>query len=399
MQGGAEMQVAQRLLNTPPYPFAELARLKAKARAEGVDLIDFGIGDPDQPTPQHIIDALCQAARDPVTHQYDETGKGLPEFRQAIVSWYGKRFGVKLDPDQEVLRLIGAKEGLAHLAWAVLNPGDIALVPDPGYPVYKVASMFAGADLHFYPLQAEGGYLPDLEAIPADVLGRARILYLCYPHMPTGARAGPDFYRRLVSFAQGKNLLVCLDMAYSELYYDGEKSASILQVDGGKEVAIEMHSLSKTYNMTGWRIGFAAGNASALEALEKLKSNVDSGAFLAIQRAAAAALTGPQDCVEQMRSIYRKRAELLVDGLGKIGWAIPKPRATCYVWAPTPAGYTSTGMAETLLRDAGVLCTPGSAYGQCGEGYVRFSLTVQGGRAEERIVEAVRRIKEKVKIG
>ncbi len=391
------MQVAERLLRTPPYPFSELARLKAEAKAEGVDLIDFGIGDPDRPTPDHIIEAMVEATRDPATHQYDETGKGLPEFRRAVVSWYRNRFGVDLDPDREVLRLIGAKEGLAHLAWAVLNDGDVALAPDPGYPVYKVAAMFAGAEPHFYPLRAESGYLPDLAALPPAVVERTRLLYLCYPHMPTGAVAGLDFYRRLVEFARDKNLLVCLDMAYSELYYDEEKPPSLLQVDGAKEVAIEIHSLSKTYNMTGWRIGFAVGNAEALDALEKLKSNVDSGAFLAIQRAAAAALSGPQDCVARTREIYRRRRDLLVDGLAELGWEIPKPKATCYVWAPVPAGYTAAGLAETLLKEARVLCTPGSAYGECGEGYVRFSLTVQGGRAEERIAEAVKRIGEKVK--
>ncbi len=391
------MQVAERLLKTPPYPFAELARLKAEAKAEGVDLIDFGIGDPDQPTPDHIVAAMAEAARDPATHQYDETGKGLPEFREAVVSWYRDRFGVDLDPDKEVLRLIGAKEGLAHLAWAVLNDGDIALVPDPGYPVYKVAAMFAGAEPHFYPLRADSGYLPALAALPPAVVERARLLYLCYPHMPTGAVADLDFYRHLVEFARDKNLLVCLDMAYSELYYDEAKPPSLLQVDGAKEVAIEIHSLSKTYNMTGWRIGFAVGSAEALDALEKLKSNVDSGAFLAIQRAAAAALSGPQDCVARMRDIYRRRRDLLVDGLAGLGWDIPKPKATCYVWAPLPDGFTAAGMAETLLKEAGVLCTPGSAYGECGEGYVRFSLTVQGGRAEERIAEAVKRIGEKVK--
>lgn len=392
------MQVAQRVLNTPPYPFSELARLKEKARAEGVDLIDFGIGDPDQPTPPHIVEAMCEAAHDPATHQYDETGKGLPEFRRAVVSWYQKRFGVSLDPDREVLRLIGAKEGLAHLAWAVLNPGDVALVPDPGYPVYRVASMFAGAEPYQYPLEPHTGYLPDLSALPREVVARARLLYLCYPHMPTGALAGLDWYRTVVEFARQHQLLVCLDMAYSELYFDNARPASLLQVEGAKEVAIEIHSLSKTYNMTGWRIGFAVGNAQALDALEKLKSNVDSGAFLAIQRAAVAALTGPQDCVERMRSIYQRRRDLLVDGLADIGWQVPKPKATCYVWAPVPDGYTSAGLAETLLREAGVLCTPGSAYGPHGEGFVRFSLTVQGGRAEERIAEAVQRIKEKVRL-
>ena len=393
------MQVADRLLRTPPYPFAELARLKAKAREEGADLIDFGIGDPDQPTPAHIVAALCEAARDPSTHQYDETGKGLPEFRRAVASWYRARFGVSLDPDREVLRLIGAKEGIAHLAWTVLNPGDVALIPDPGYPVYKVASMFAGGELHFMPLPQADGYLPDLQAIPPQALGRARLIYLCYPNMPTGAVAGVDFYRRLVEFAAGRNLLVCLDMAYSELYYDGHQPQSLLQVEGAKEVAIEIHSLSKTYNMTGWRIGFAVGNAEALNALEKLKSNVDSGAFMAIQRAAVAALTGPQDGPEKVRAIYQRRRDLLVDGLARIGWRIPKPKATCYVWAPVPRGYSSAALAEALLREAGVLVTPGSAYGEHGEGYVRFSLTVQGGRPEERIVEAVARIKEKVKLG
>jgi LL-diaminopimelate aminotransferase len=392
------MQIADRLLKTPPYPFAELARLKAEARAEGRDLVDFGIGDPDQPTPAHIVAALCQAANDPVTHQYDETGKGLPEFRQAVVSWYRNRFGVTLSPDTDVLRLIGAKEGIAHLAWAVLNPGDIALIPDPGYPVYKAASMFAGAGLHFMPLHEKSGYLPDFAAIPADVSRRAKLMYLCYPNMPTGAVAEADFYRRALDYAEKNDVLICLDMAYSELYYDGYRPQSMIQVEGARARTIEIHSLSKTYNMTGWRIGFAVGNGEALNALEKLKSNVDSGAFLAIQRAAAAALTGPQDCVERTRAIYQKRRNMLVDGLAGIGWQVPKPKATCYVWAPVMKGYTSAQMAETLLRDAGVLVTPGSAYGTCGEGYVRFSLTVQGGNPEERIAEAVTRIKEKVRV-
>jgi LL-diaminopimelate aminotransferase len=393
------MQVADRLLKTPPYPFAELGRLKRKAIEEGVDLIDFGIGDPDQPTPGHIVEALRKAALDPATHQYDESGRGLPAYRQAVVSWYRQRFGVDLDPDRDVLRVIGAKEALAHLAWAVLNPGDIALVPDPAYPVYNVASMFAGADVYRFPLVESADYLPDLDAIPGDALERARLIYLCYPNMPTGAVASLDFYRSLVDFARARDVLVCLDMAYSELYYDGQKPHSLLEVDGGKDVAIEIHSLSKTYNMTGWRLGFAVGNADALDTLEKLKSNVDSGAFFAIQEAGVAALAGPQDCVDQMRQIYQKRRDLLVDGLGEVGWNIPKPPATCYVWGPVSGGYTSAQLAEALLRDAAVLAQPGSAYGDHGEGYVRFSLTVQGEQQEERIVEAVDRIKEKVRIG
>jgi len=392
------MQVADRLLRTPPYPFAELGRLKRKAIADGVDLIDFGIGDPDQPTPAHIVEALQRAAADPRTHQYDETGRGLPVFRDAVASWYQQRFGVTLDPDTEVLRVIGAKEALAHLPWATLNPGDIALVPDPAYPVYNVASMFAGAEVYRFPLVAESVYLPDLAAIPADVLTRAKLMYLCYPNMPTGATASLEFYRDLIAFAREHDVLICLDMAYSELYYDGARPHAMLEVEGAKDVAIEIHSLSKTYNMTGWRLGFAVGNVAALDALDKIKSNVDSGVFLAIQEAGAAALNGPQDCVEAMRALYQRRRDLLVDGLGEVGWEIPKPKGTCYVWAPCPPGYDSAGLAETLLRDAGVLATPGSAYGKCGEGYVRFSLTVQGERQEERIVEAVGRIKEKVKL-
>ena len=391
------MQIADRLLRTPPYPFAELARLKVEAKAQGVDLVDFGIGDPDLPTPEHIVQAAIKATQNPITHQYDETGKGLPEFRQAIAGWYQKRFGVALDPDKEVLRLIGAKEGLAHLAWTVLNPGDVALVPDPGYPVYRSASDFAGAQVHFMSMSVDTGWAPDLDAIPADMAKKARLMFLCYPNMPTTAVASKEFFKKVVSFAHDKNLLVCLDMAYSELAYDGYRPESLLQVDGAKAVTIEMHSLSKTYNMTGWRLGYAVGNPEAINALEKMKSNLDSGAFLAIQYAGVAALSGSQECVQQICSVYAKRRDLLVDGLAKIGWNIPKPKATCYVWAPVPKGYTSASMAETLLRDARVLATPGSAYGKCGEGYVRFSLTVQGGQPEARIAEAVSRIKEKVK--
>ena len=395
-KGGGQMQIAERLLSVPPYPFAELARLKRKAIEEGVDLIDFGIGDPDQPTPRHIVEALREAARDPVTHQYDETGRGLREFREAIAFWYQQRFGVALDPEREVLRLIGAKEGLAHLAWAVLNPGDVALVPDPAYPVYNVAGMFAGARVYRLPLVEGSGYLPDLEAIPGEVLESARLIYLCYPNMPTGAVAEVDFYRRVVEFAIKHEVLVCLDMAYSELCFDGYRTQSLLQVEGAKAVAIEVHSLSKTYNMTGWRLGYAVGNAEVLDALEKLKSNVDSGAFLAIQRAGAAALGGPQECVDRMRAVYQRRRDLLVEGLAELGWRVAKPKATCYVWAPAPAGQKSAEVAERLLREAGILVTPGSAYGEHGEGYIRFSLTVQGGRAEEKIVEAVARIRDRV---
>jgi len=391
-------QPAERLLNIPPYPFAELARLKREAFAKGIELIDFGIGDPDLPTLAHIIAAAQAAVADPATHQYDETGKGLPEFLQAIVKWYKERFGVSLDPDKEVLRLLGSKEGLAHLPLAFLNPGDIALVADPAYPVYKVASLFAGAQPYPVPLKAENAYLPDLEAIPAEVLQKARMFFLCYPNMPTAAVAERDFYSRLVEFAHRHRLLVCLDMAYSEVCFDGYRSQSLLQIDGAKEVTIEIHSLSKIFNMTGWRLGYAAGNPQAIDMLEKFKSYMDSGAFLAIQRAGAAGLNGPKEPVEKNMAIYQRRRDLLVEGLNSLGWKLRKPRATFYLWAPVPPGYDSAGFAETLLAKARILVTPGKAYGQEGEGYVRFALTVQGGRAEEKIQEAVEAIREKVEL-
>jgi LL-diaminopimelate aminotransferase len=392
------MQIADRLLQTPPYPFAELARLKAKVVAEGADLIDLGIGDPDLPTPPHIVEAARKAAGNPVTHQYDETGKGLPEFRRAVAQWYRGRFDVELDPDKEVLRLIGAKEGLAHLPWAVINPDDVVLVPSPCYPVYRTATNFAGGEYYEMPLLQRRAFLPSLGDIPAEVAERARLMFLNYPNMPTGAVATRAFFEEVVAFARQYDLLVCQDAAYSEIYYDGQPTVSLLQVPEAKEVAVEMHSLSKTYNMTGWRLGFAVGNATALNALEKIKSNIDSGAWLAIQHAGAAALSSSQECVEQMRQVYQRRRDILVEGLNAIGWKIPKPPATLYVWAPVPPGYTSADFASALLREASILVTPGAAYGSQGEGYVRMSLTIQGDRKEERLAEVAQRIQSRLRI-
>ena len=386
------MQIADRVLKTPPYPFAELARIKREMVAKGADLIDLGIGDPDRPTPPHIVEALCRAARDPKTHQYDETGTGLPAFRQAIASWYESRFGVKLDVDKEILRLIGSKEGLAHMFWSVLNPGDTTLIPDPAYPVYKVNTNFAGGEPYLMPLRKENDYLPDLDAIPVDVAKRAKIMMLCYPNMPTAAVAERDFYKRVVQFAHKYDILVCSDMAYSEMAFDGYRAHSILQVPGAKEVAVEFHSLSKTYNMTGWRIGYAVGNPQALEGLGKLKSNLDSGAFLAIQEAAVAALTGPQDCVAEVTAMYQRRRDMLVEGLQKLGWPTQKARATFYVWTPTPEGYNSAEFAQFMLSEVQALVTPGSAYGSQGEGFIRMALTVQGSDAEGRIRELLNRL-------
>jgi len=398
-----DFTAADRLLHTPPYPFLELGRLKREAIAKGVDLIDFGIGDPDLPTPEPIVKAMQEAVADPTIYpsigrvnNYDETGSGLPEFRQAATAWYQRRFGVDLDPDKEVLRLLGSKEGIAHLPLAVLNPGDVALVPDPGYPVYKIAVMFAGAESHLMPLTKENDFLPDLEAIPTPVREKAKMMFLCYPNNPIAAVAEVDFFQRLVEFARRHNILIAMDLAYSEVSFDGYRCHSLLEVAGAKEVAIEFHSFSKTFNMTGWRLGFAVGNAEVLKILEKFKGYMDSGAFFALQRAGIVALNSPDSMVQQIMAVYQQRRDLLVDGLNTLGWQVAKPKATFYVWAPIPAGHTSATFAETLLSKAGILVTPGSAYGNHGEGYIRFSLTVQGGRAEDRIKEALQRIKAEI---
>ena len=389
--------VAARLTRVPPYPFEQIAKLKAKKLAEGAELIDFGIGDPDLPTPAHIVEALCDAARDPATHTYDESGNGLPEFREAVASWYGTRFGVDLDPESEVQHLIGSKEGIAHIFLAFVECGDCCLVPDPRYMVYSVGAGFAGGWFHPLPLRAENNFLPDLDAIPEDVCRNARIMFLNYPNNPTGAVALTGFFEKAVRFAREKGILLCHDCAYSEVAFDGVRPPSILNVEGAKEVAVEFHSLSKTYNMTGWRLGFAVGNADALAALGKIKSNVDSGVFMAIQRAGVAALRGPQDCVEEMRATYQARRDKLVAGMKEMGWEVTAPQATFYVWARVPGGLNSDEFAEMLLEKANVLVIPGALYGREGEGYVRFSLTVKGpegcdlvGRGVENMARVVR---------
>jgi LL-diaminopimelate aminotransferase len=396
--GQITFRAADRLLNTPPYPFLELGRLKREAIAKGVDLIDFGIGDPDIPTADVVIKTMQEAVTDATTHQYDETGIGTAEYRQAIVDWFKRRFDVTLNPETEVLRLIGSKDGISHAPLAFLNPGDLALIPDPGYPVYKIAVMFAGAESYFMPLTAANGYVPDLDAIPAEVAAKAKLMFVCYPNNPTAAVVDKDFLVKLVDFARRNEILLCQDMAYSEVTFDGYRCHSLMEIDGAKDVAIEFHSLSKMYNMTGWRLAFAVGNPSALAILAKFKGYMDSGAFMAIQRAGAAALNSPDEVVQQTMAIYQRRRDLLVDGLNSLGWQVEKPKATFYIWAPVPSGYTSASFAEVLLSKAGILVTPGSAYGQYGEGYVRFSLTVQGGNAEARIKEAITRLRENIKI-
>ncbi|MGH7319739.1 MAG: LL-diaminopimelate aminotransferase [Candidatus Rokuibacteriota bacterium] len=381
------VELADRLTRLPPYLFAEIDRQKKEARARGADLVDLGIGDPDLPTPPHVIEALARAAREPRNHRYPDY-EGLLAFREAAAAWYHARFGVTLDPVAEVLTLIGSKEGTAHVPLAFVNPGDVVLVPDPGYPVYAAGTWFAGGEPYFLPLRADRLFLPDLEAIPADVLRRARMLFLNYPNNPTAACATREFFAEVVRFAQRHGLIVCHDAMYSELRFDGYEPPSFLQVDGAKEVGVEFHSCSKTYSMTGWRLGFVVGNRHVLAGLGRVKTNVDSGVFQAVQEAGIAALTGPQDYVAQVRAIYQERRDVVVDGLRKLNLPVTPPRATFFVWAPVPDGSDSRKWASRLLQEAGVVVTPGVGFGPSGEGYYRIALTVD----QSRIVEAMHRL-------
>ena len=390
------MQRAKRLDLIPPYLFGEIARLKSEAIAAGRDLIDLGIGDPDQPTPPAVIDKLCEAAQNPETHRYDESPVGEPQFLEACARWFEKRFGVTLDPKTELLLLIGSKEGLAHLCWGYVDPGDVTLVPDPAYTVPKVNTLLAGGTPHLMPLTAANRWLPDLSAVPAEVARRAKILFLNYPNNPTGAVATPEFFADAVRFAREYDLLICQDCAYSEVGYDGYRAPSILQTPGARDVAIETHSLSKTLNMTGWRIGFAAGNPDAIATLNRIKSNIDSKQFPAIGRAAGWALLNVDN--DPTLELYRRRRDILVGGLNALGWKLEMPKAAFYVWIPVPPGYTSMSFAKALLEQAGVLAIPGVGYGDNGEGYIRMSLTLSGDKNGERLQEAVDRIREHVPI-
>ncbi|NSW57290.1 MAG: LL-diaminopimelate aminotransferase [Armatimonadetes bacterium] len=371
------MELAQRLQRIPPYPFRAIAELKSRMISEGKEPIDFGIGDPDLPTPQFVIDALYEAAKDPSTHPYDETGYGTPEYKDAIARFAKRRFGIDVSPEGEIQSCIGSKEALVHIIWAYIDPSDVVLVPDPAYSVYKVQTTWCGGAPFPMPLRAENGFLPDFDAIPRSVAKAAKLLFLNYPNNPTGAVAPLEFYERAVAFAQEFGLLIVNDCAYSEVAFDGYKPHSILEVDGAKDVAIEMHSLSKTFNMTGWRVGWAMGGKPYIEALSKCKSNVDSGTFMAIQRAGVAALDRFEEWVPKMQGEYQARRNALIDGLNSLGWNLEKPRAAFYVWVPVPPGYTSETFATALLRDCRVLAIPGSVYGEFGEGFVRMSLTLK----------------------
>lgn len=369
------MKIARRIEKLEPYLFVEINKKIAEKRAKGEEIVSFAVGDPDIPTPSHIIEGLCKAAQDPANHRYPES-EGLPELRRAMADWYQKRFNVSLDPATEVLPLIGSKEGIAHIAFCFIDPGDIALVPDPGYPVYAFGTQMAGGRPFYLSLKAENGFLPDFRGIRDFILEKTRLFWINYPNNPTGAVAGLDFFNRVVEFAKKHNILVCHDGPYTEVSYDGYQPPSLLQAEGAKDVGIEFHSLSKSYNMTGWRIGMAVGNATAIGALKTFKSNVDSGIPQAIQQMAIDALNGPQNSIAEHNAVYQRRRDLICEVLTNIGLQVTVPKASLYVWAKVPEGYNSIDFTTDLLDQVGVAVTAGVGYGRSGEGYVRLSLTI-----------------------
>ncbi len=383
-----DFELSKKLQSLPPYLFLEIDKAKRKARAEGRDIIDLGIGDPDQPTPKHIIEALYKSALDPANHRY-ALDQGMPVLRNAIQEWCRNRFSIELNAESEILPLIGSKEGIAHFPLAFLNEGDYSLVPDPCYPPYKGGTILSGGKIHLMPLLQENNFLPDFSKIPEAIIKKAKIMFLCYPNNPTGAVADSDFYKEAVRFAVKNNIIIVSDLAYSEMSYDGYKPFSMLEIKGAKDVVIEFHSLSKTYNMTGWRIGWACGNEKLISALAKVKSNIDSGIFSAIQLAGVAALKSSQEHIENMQKLYQDRRDALVSGLRKLGWQVNNPKATFYVWIKTPQDYDSIGFAGLLLEKADIVATPGVGFGEYGEGYIRMALTV----SKERIAEALSRLK------
>ncbi|MBL7194779.1 MAG: LL-diaminopimelate aminotransferase [Desulfobacterales bacterium] len=382
------MEKSDRLNNLPPYLFKEIDRQKEEVRKQGIDIIDLGVGDPDMPTPPHIIKALNRAASDPANHRYPSYS-GMEDFNGAVARWYKRRFNVDLDPLNEVVTLIGSKEGIAHIPLAFINPGDVALVSSPGYPVYDIGVKFAGGETYFMDLIKENNFLPDLGAVPDEIAGKAKLMFINYPNNPTSAVATGEFFEEVVAFAGSNNIIVCHDAVYTEMAFDGYKPKSFLETAGAKDVGIEFHSLSKTYNMTGWRIGFAVGRAEVIQALGQVKSNIDSGAFQAIQIAGITALEGDQTCVKAMNRKYAERRDILAEGLSGLGLSFEKPKATFYVWIEAPKGYNSSQFASHLLTKGGIVVTPGNGFGAAGEGYVRMALTV----GKERLKEVIERIR------
>lgn len=387
MKKRVPFEFASRIKHLPPYLFASIDEMKQKAIEKGVDLIDLSIGDPDIPTPSNVVEAMKKAVENPVNHRYPSY-EGMPLYREAVARWYKKRFNVKLDPQTEVLSLIGSKEGIGHIPLAFVNPGDTVLVPSPGYPVYSVGTLFAGGESYMMPLKEENDFLPDLGAIPKKVFIKAKLIFINYPNNPTSVVASWRFHKEVIEIATRYNIIVCHDASYSEIYYDDKRPLSFMQIPRSKDVGIEFHSLSKTYNMTGWRIGFAVGNREVLAGLGKVKTNLDSGVFKAIQEAAIVALDMDNDTLSGIRKTYQKRRDILYSGLKKLGMQLIKPEATFYIWAKVPSHFDSMGLVTHILNKAGVLVTPGNGFGEAGEGYVRFALTA----SEDRIKEAVERI-------
>ena len=383
------IELSTRVKELPPYLFARIDQLKKEAKDKGMDIIDLGIGDPDLPTPKNIIEALKKASEDPQNHRYPSYS-GMNRFREVAAKWYEKRFGPVFDPEAEVLSLIGSKEGIANIPFAFINPNDIVLVPNPGYPVYNSSTVFSGGKTYIMPLKKENKFLPDLDSIPEEIAKKAKIMFINYPNNPTSASCGLDFFKKAVDFAFKYNVIICHDAAYSEIFYDGCKAPSLFEVDGAKEVGIEFHSLSKTYNMTGWRIGFAIGNREIVGGLGKIKTNIDSGVFQAVQFAAIEALSCDQKIVEEIRNIYQARRDIMVEGLQKAGFDITKSKATFYMWIPCPRKFTSEKLTMHILQNLGIVTTPGNGFGEHGEGYIRISLTTPS----ERLKEAVERLKK-----
>jgi len=378
------VRTAQRIANLPPYLFAEIDRKKEAKQAQGIDVISLGIGDPDTPTPDRIVDAMAEAIKNPSNHQYPSYF-GAKRYRDACAEWMDRRFGVDVDADDEVVALIGSKEGIAHIFLAYVDPGDVTLVPGCGYPVYHTGGILAGGESHFMPMTEENGFLADFESTPAEVLARAKMMFLSYPNNPTSAIANDDYFDRAIAFAREHDLLIIHDNAYSEIGFDGYRPPSFLERPGAKDIAVELFSCSKAYNMTGWRVAFAAGNASAIKALGTVKSNIDSGVFTAVQDAAIEAMLGPQDDVFELSALYQRRRDMVVMALNKIGLRAHPCKGTIYVWARVPEGFTSAGFAEKVLQEADVIVAPGNAYGPSGEGYIRLSLATPDDRLEEAI--------------
>ncbi len=384
------MEQANRIKSLPPYLFAEIDKMINKAKDEGVDVISFGIGDPDQPTPDHIVERMITAVQDPSTHSYPSY-EGLYSYRKAVSDWYKKRFGVKLDPDKEIVSLIGSKEGIAHFPFCYINEGDLALIPDPGYPVYNTSVLLAGGEVEFLPLKKENDYLVNFAEIEEEVLNNAKLMFLNYPNNPTAGIATREFFVEVVRLAQKHDIIVAHDSAYSEVYLEDEKPLSFLEIPGAKEVAIEFGSLSKSFNMTGWRCGWAVGKEEYIESLGRIKTNIDSGIFEAVQKAGIEALNSKNTAADEIREIYRKRRDVLVQGLEKIGWKVPANKASFYIWAEVPENFQDgEQFSKEVFQETGVFFTPGIGYGEQGENFVRLALTVP----EERIKEALSRLEE-----